>query len=370
MLALGITTSILITACSNENKQSNNPTIQDAKSPQTAAQTNKSDVATPQAKASPSQDKNQLKILNVQKQYGGDSFNTGIVNWESNSERPDNFYVRENDGTIYVLWGQYDSDGKYFVFMSSAKDGKWILKGKKIKELSRNIAGFLPKIVYSGQGFFIKEYKSYYQFDEQGNITEKEIKEDSNQTTTVINSSTGAAIFDWKSVIKPLINYPENKILLNDKSGVLSQISKKADYMTTFLDQDHKKLYFTNTFYKNDADKIKIKQFDLTTGDMLYDNNGQDKVAPMSANAIISAGDKGIYALDTDENTISLIDEKLNLVTSLGDVPIDVIRTNENTYIPTFRVFLTDNKDELHVWSIVDFQHKLALQLVTIAKVK
>lgn len=319
------------------------------------------------------QQQSQLNIINTIQQYGNESFfpiNYDESNPETNPFKNDTlFSVSEENGSVSVLWTQIterdDYKRKYSIYMSVGKDGEWISKAKKIYEMDYLMDA---RPVYLIGRTFVND-KSMISFDEQGNVVSEKNLETDNNMKSIINTSSGTAFFDWQSQIEPLASYPD-KLSFKDNHSVITGM--KRDYALrfhAFLDQAQNKLYYGIYQLRNGrVDITNIKQLDIRSGEMLYDDNGDDKVAAMSADKMISAGEKGIYAFSSDEKKLGLINTDLNTVAEV-ELPM-LVMPNDclNCGYSSDFFLLTETPSEIHIWNIYEFQRNLALQLVSISK--
>lgn len=320
------------------------------------------------------QQQSQLNIINTIQQYGNESFfptNYDGSNSETNPFKNDTlFSVSEENGIVSVLWTQIserdDYKRKYSIFMSVGKDGEWVSKAKKIYEMDYLMDA---RPVYLVGRTFVND-KSIISFDEQGNVVSEKNLEADNIRKNIINTSSGAAFFDWQSEIEPLASYPD-KLSFKDNHSVLTGMKREyALRLHALLDETQNKLYYGIYQLKNGrVDITNIKQLDIRSGEMLYDVNGEDKVAAMSADKIISAGEKGIYAFSSEEKKLGLIDTDLDTVAEV-ELPMLVLPNDcLNCGYSSDFFSITETPSEIHIWNIYEFQRNLALQLVSITKV-
>jgi hypothetical protein len=313
------------------------------------------------------------EFINLVKQYGNESYQTSENTYEYNIKKTIKF---EKDGYFYILWSEDDSsDGQRSFKTSVGKDGKWIIKEKTIFQIPtyddnmRSLRTlFLDNNIFYSDSIGLKRIT----FDVAGEITfndyvNKEPIEYPYLHPVQSADQKGFIYGKDDSLNLYLINDLEKPIPVKDIHKQALNFATTLNDIPIILDKTHTYIsYYAGGFFS-----FSLKQLNIQTGDLVYDDDGQDKYFSLLPTGTSTTGmkyvfNKGIYYVfyQTQMSSKSpvdlvMVDENFKLLGSYKN--IGVISDNLGKIDVTFK------GNEMHIWDVVDFQRKTSIQLTTLS---
>lgn len=306
------------------------------------------------------------------KQYGDESYDPENYSGQLGNNRP---YIAEKDGYIYVIWNR---DIKYTnvtytnFYVSIAKDGKWLKRSSLFKVIQKD-KDIQNLMIVSGTSVYWRDTSGVrkvtlnqdtvafddYLIRSARTAPVQGIKQDPEILSVVYAGDREGVLFGSKGSLNVYLDSDWNRnIPVRDLNLILTSGSSTAG-AAYVLNQDETRL---NIFYSNGT----VKQLDLTTGDLIYDENGNDKTLK-AVTSFVSAPPayyKGkmyyVYQGRDRRFVLSSVDQNLNLESD--------IQTNATPSDNSSALVLTQSDTEYHLWSSNDFGRRPALQLMAILK--
>lgn len=332
-----------------------------------------------QTKASES---TELKVVDTQERVGNESFTS--KKYDKDNFKVNNVYEQGDD--VYVVFNTNDDNfdssdeenGSAIFYISKASQGKWVYKDVPLVE-AKDGAQYVDKITdlgndaydgwYDNTRFVFSENYVYFeqfgtirrfQFDENGKLNNGEVVYQNSDTQNIqyISGSHHDGILinvvmDGKRKFLVLSNDSKDVTELQDKNGLVHFNSQSY----SFFNSEQKVLFYNK-------DRQGVLNINADSGEPLYDTAGQDKMFHYSSDTyysyLISKASGSVYFVGSTEPFIRVANFNDQLEQLGTDLIIDITINSfaDANFIP--------ETGELHIWSVVEFQHSPALNKYTI----
>ncbi|MCL6606123.1 MAG: hypothetical protein K6T94_24925 [Paenibacillus sp.] len=284
--------------------------------------------------------------------YGGATFDP-----QGTFEAKTDYHLSEVDGLLYFIWHQKGTGGTFEqykpanIYVSIAKSGKWIVRGKKIytyQDLYED-----PEFIYIDNNIMLSDKTGIHQIKilTNGNIKEQKIIEAGDYTSysfreVYTNNSYGFMINQ--------INDSAYKVYLaKDLFSKPTIINNSNEYLEfpgnghfVYLNENMNQLYLFDRYSG-------VSFYDIKADDMVYDKNGDIKKVPSIIEPSLMLNSKFVAISNTgfrvyDQNLKKISEDVYK--TGYADWGVDA-----RTLTPT----------EYHIWTIGDYKHtkKLTLEI-------
>lgn len=330
----------------------------------------------------------------VENPYGGESFID--ENFEKTYSGA-NTYLYEKDGYLYVMWyKEVDTDDEEYgnFYVSIGKDGKWIKKNQ-VFSINQKFSGITYKWLYEDGSFYWMSADSITKFtpsvsgygptsmfasdlDEDGYNDDEDDDDDNADDvdtlsstkfrTIYIDGAVGVLFFameqpeDDDEEAEQIIRLydgksPDSYIPILDKHGILKNIGTNV-----------KLSYDSETRIMNIYESQGYRMLDTATGELVCDDQGQDKVVKLTDNVGTinrTFYNGNLYHLYQDgfdsRYTLTIMDKSGNL--SEG-VPTQIKAGD----ISDKTLSLSFTEDSIHIWSTYTYDGKPCVQKASFSR--
>ncbi|MFE5324648.1 stalk domain-containing protein [Paenibacillus sp. NPDC056579] len=280
--------------------------------------------------------------------------------------------IYEENGYTYVLWSRDDSNGgtsyKYTeFFVSIAKNEEWLVKGKSI--LKVNKATHNMKIILNNS-ILIRDYEGIQRvkINEHGDVILDETIVENQRPGTLLQRLDQEILLPVQSESGPRFIFGDKNSLRMYKLENPKEFEGILDNHRILTTSPNKYSLFTYNQKTHNLmliEGISIKQLNVANGEVIFDENGQDKVIKPAKQSLSppSYYDGRIYYVYQDS------DKRLKITSIDLDMNVSTTPTN---YVPTERkrIILTQIGDEFRLWNTAEFDRRPSLQQVTLMKNK
>jgi len=306
--------------------------------------------------------KNQLQVQPLVTNYGGDSY---YPQNNSNQRGKVNPHIYEKNGYLYLLWAEETKNG-HVLFNCSVADlstDKWLYQDHLLKTVKKETSAF--QYLFYEDSFYWRTPEGVARMSFNNTATVS-------QEVYVARSSVPRT-----KEIMAIAKYDNGKtgVILGSKDAVYlysedmqSGFVKLRDINNVLLESINPRTHFlinTSSKIVHIISNNKVKQLNYDTGDMVYNEKGQDKITVLKGSTFTQPVYYNgylyyLYQEGSDKRVkIASIDYNLNnpMVGIINYVPKDLSQ---------YRFIL--NEKELHLWKNAEFNRRPSIDFINIIR--